>query len=132
VDPGEKRIGVAVSDPTQTLARPFTVIKHVARAVDAAAVAQIAAEQDAVLILVGQALDSEGMVGPAARKAQRMADAIGEQTAIPVKLWDESGSTETAREARIAMGVNRKKRGGHMDELAATVILQNYLDAKFN
>jgi putative Holliday junction resolvase len=46
-----------------------------------------------------------------------------------VELWDESGSTQAARSARIAMGVSRRKRSGHLDEIAATVILQSYLDA---
>jgi RNase H-fold protein (predicted Holliday junction resolvase) len=47
-------------------------------------------------------------------------------------MWDESGSTQAARQARVAMGVSRRQRAGHMDELAATVILQTYLDASPN
>jgi putative Holliday junction resolvase len=46
-----------------------------------------------------------------------------------VQMWDESGSTQAARAARVAMGVSRRKRRGHLDDLAATVILQSYLDA---
>ncbi|MCE1252819.1 MAG: Holliday junction resolvase RuvX [Anaerolineae bacterium] len=128
VDPGDKRIGLAISDLSGTIANPLTVIEHVSRMVDAAVIAQKAYENEVMLIVVGQALDSEGQVGPQGRKAQRMADAIKEQTQIEVILWDESHSTQTAREARILMGVNRNKRKGHMDELAATVILQTYLD----
>jgi putative Holliday junction resolvase len=132
VDPGEKRIGLALSDLSGTIANPFKVIFHVGRLIDAAQIAQLAAEQDVVLIVVGQALDENGEVGPAARKAIRMAEAIRAQSDLPVVLWDESSSTEIAREAQIAMGSNRKKRAGHLDELAATVILQNYLDAHPN
>jgi putative holliday junction resolvase len=130
VDPGEKRIGLALSDPTGTLASPLEVLKHVSRSVDAAAIAQIAGERDCGKIVIGQALDSEGNPGPAARHAARLADAIRAQTDLPVVLWDESGSTQAARSAAIALGVSRRKRSGHLDEIAATVILQTYLDAQ--
>ncbi len=129
VDPGEKRLGIAISDPTGTLARPLQVVKHVSRAVDAAVIASLAAEQGAVRIIVGQALDDEGSPTPQARHAERLAEAIRAQTTLPVDLWDESGSTQAARGARIAMGVSRRKRSGHLDDIAATVILQTYLDA---
>lgn len=130
VDPGEKRIGLAISDPTGTIANPLRVIKHVARPVDAAAVAQIAEEQGAGLIVIGQALDDEGLPTLQSRRAERLARAIREKTSLPVELWDESGSTQAAIAARIAMGVSRKKRRGHLDDLAAAVILQSYLDSR--
>ena len=129
IDPGEKRIGIAISDPTGTIANPLTVLKHISRILDAATIAQIAGEQGAGLILVGQALDEENHPTYQARRAARLAEAIRAQTNIPVMLWDESGSTQAARQARIALGVSRSKRRGHMDDLAATVILQSYLDA---
>lgn len=129
VDPGEKRIGLALSDPLGKIANPWGVVKHVARAIDAAAIAQIAVEQEVVKIIVGIPYDLEGEIGPQGRKSVRMVEALREQTGIPVELWDEYGSTEQARSARLAMGVNRAKRQGHMDDLAATVILQSYLDA---
>jgi len=129
VDPGDKRIGLAVSDLSGTIARSLTVIEHVARAVDAATIAQIAVEQSAVRIVVGQALNEEGQSTPSSRKAQRLAEAIGLQTNLPIELWDESGSTQLARETRIQMGVPRRKRSGHLDDLAALVILQSYLEA---
>ncbi len=129
VDPGEKRIGLALSDPTGVIANPLTVLKHVSRPLDAAAIAQLAAENQAGLIVVGQALDDEGDPTPQGRSAARLAEAIRLQTDLPVALWDESDSTQAARQARLAMGANRRKRGGHLDDLAATVILQSYLDA---
>ena len=129
VDPGEKRIGMAISDPTATIANPLRVINHVSRPLDAAQIALAASEQQARLIIVGQALDQEGLPGPRARSAMRLAEAIRLQSDIPVELWDESGSTQEARAARFSMGVSRRKRSGHLDELAATIILQSYLDA---
>jgi putative holliday junction resolvase len=129
VDPGEKRLGIAISDPTATIANPLTVLKHVSRPLDAATIAQLALEQQAGKIIVGQALDDDNNPTPEGRKAARLAEAIQQQTDLPVELWDESGSTQSARQARRSMGVSRKKRSGHMDDLAATVILQSYLDA---
>ncbi len=129
VDPGEKNIGIALSDPTQTIASPITVVKHISRPIDAATIAQIATENGVERIIVGQAFDLEGKPNFSGRKAARLAAAIRTQTDLPVELWDESNSTQEARSARIALGSNRKKRGGHLDELAATVILQTYLNA---
>ena len=130
VDPGEKRIGIALSDPSGTIANPLTVLKHVSRAVDAATIAQLALEHEAERIIVGQALDDDNQPTAQSRRAYRLAAAIRSQTGIPVELWDESGSTQAAQAARISMGVSRRKRGGHMDDIAATYILQTYLDAR--
>jgi putative Holliday junction resolvase len=129
VDPGEKRLGIAISDPTGTIANPLAVIAHVARLVDAAAVAQLAQEQGAGMVVIGQALDDEGSPTPQSKRAVRFAQALRLQTPLPIEFWDESGSTQAAREARISMRVPRQKRRGHLDDLAATVILQSYLDA---
>lgn len=128
VDPGEKRLGIALSDPTGTIANPLTVLKHVAREVDAAAIADLAREHDAGCIVVGQALDIDGLPTAEGRRAANLAEAIGQQIDVPVVLWDESGSTQAARAARLAMGAQRRKRSGHLDDLAATYILQDYIN----
>lgn len=130
VDPGDQRIGLALSDPSGTIANPLSVLRHVSRPLDAAQIAQIAAEQGAAEIVVGQALDEDGQPTPEGRKAARLAEAIQAQTNLPVRLWDESGSTLAAQQARRAMGVVRRQRQGHLDQLAATVILQSYLDSR--
>jgi len=129
VDHGGKRIGLALSDPTATIASPLKVIEHVSRVVDAAQVAALAQENGAGLIVVGQSFDEDGNPNLAGRRAARFADELKNQTQIPVELFDESFSTQDARAARIDMGVSRKKRAGHHDELAAVVILQSYLEA---
>lgn len=130
VDPGDQRIGLALSDPSGTIANPLSVLRHVSRPLDAAQIAQIAAEQGAAEIVVGQALDEDGQPTPEGRKAARLAETIQAQTNLPVRLWDESGSTQAAQQARRAMGVVRRQRQGHLDKLAATVILQSYLDSR--
>jgi putative Holliday junction resolvase len=129
VDPGSKRIGLALSDLTGTIANPLMVVQHVARLLDAAAVAEVAASHQVGLIVVGQSLDDDGNPSFEGRRASRFAEALKTQTTIPVVLWEESFTTRDARSARIQMGVPRRKRTGHLDDLAATVLLQSYLDA---
>jgi len=129
VDHGEKRIGLALSDLTGTIASPLKVISHVSRAIDAAQVAELAGDNAVGLVVIGQSFDEEGHPNLAGRRAARFAEALKTQTQIPIVLWDESFSTQDARAARIGLGVSRKKRTGHLDELAATMILQSYLEA---
>ena len=129
IDPGEKRLGIAISDLSGTIANPLTVLQHVSRPVDAATIAQLAQEHQVGRIIIGQALDEEGLPTPEGRRAARLAEAVRLQTDLPVELWDESGSTQAARQARLAMGASRRKRSGHLDDLAATYILQSYLDS---
>ncbi len=130
VDHGEKRIGLAISDPTGTIAGPLRVINHVSRAVDAATVAALATENDVELIVIGESFDEEGRANQAGRRAERFAEALKMQTTLPILLWDESMSTADARDFALEMGRSRKKRTGHLDDAAAAVILQSYLDAQ--
>lgn len=128
VDYGTQRIGLALSDPTGTLARPLAVLDHVQRQVDAAAVAGLAREHEAARIVVGQSMDEEGKPNFAGRQAARFAEALRTQSGLPVELWDEAFTTRDARQVRLEMGVPRRKRAGHLDDLAATLLLQSYLE----
>ena len=128
VDHGEKRIGLALSDTTATIANPLKVIEHVSRAIDAAQVADLAVQNDVTLIVIGQSFDEDGKPNPAGRRAGRFADELKNQTNLPIELWDESFSTQDARAARLELGVSRKNRSGHQDAFAAVVILQSYLE----
>lgn len=121
VDPGEVRIGLAISDPTGAIARPLTVIHHVSRQRDAERIVQAAHEQEANMILVGVAYNVEGEVGPQARRALRLVRALQAICELEVSTWDESGSTETA--------LRRGTRDPMLDARSAAVILQEYLDA---
>ncbi len=132
VDPGEKRIGIAISDPNGTIASPLTVLQHVSRPLDAAAIAELAQEHQASAIVIGKSMDENGDATPQSRRADRLANAIHQQCDTPIIFWDESFSTHEARQARIALGFTRSHRKGHMDDLAATVILQSYLDTRLN
>jgi putative Holliday junction resolvase len=122
VDPGDVRIGLAVSDPLGVIARPLKILAHRSRRDDAQAILQEAETQGAVVIVVGVPLDLEGEVGPQARKSLRLVKELQTLTRLPIETWDESGSTQTAR--------RRQDKQGDVDSLAAAVILQEYLDAK--
>ena len=130
VDHGEKRIGVALSDETAVIASPLKIVEHISRTIDAAQVAELAAQNDVKLIIIGQSFDEDGSPNPAGRRAGRFADELKNQTNIPIEMWDESFSTQEARAARIQLGVSRKKRAGHQDAFAAVVILQSYLESR--
>lgn len=132
VDHGEKRIGLALSDPTGTLASPLTVIKHTSRLMDAAQVADSASENGVGLIIIGQSFDEDGKPNLAGRRAANFVEVLKEQTNIPIELVDESFSTRDARTTVIEMGISRKKRAGHHDALAAVMILRSYLESHKN
>ena len=128
VDPGEKKIGLALSDPTGLVARPLTTLMHTSRDDDAAHIAALAAEHQAEMILIGHALDAAGEPGPQARRAERLAEAIRQHTALPVDLHDESYSTQAADQAMRASGKNRRARREQVHAVAAAALLQSYLD----
>ena len=128
VDPGEKNIGLALSDELGISAKPLSIIKHIKREIDAAQVAAIAAENNAKLIIIGQSIGDDGKPTFEGRRSARFARALRAQTNISVQLWDEGFSTQDARQSYINMGVSRKKRRGHLDDVAAAVILRSYLE----
>ncbi|HEY61298.1 MAG TPA: Holliday junction resolvase RuvX [Anaerolineae bacterium] len=129
IDPGDKRIGLAISDPTGTIANPLSVLKHISRAKNATRIIEICKNYKVEKIIVGQSLDEDGIPTIQGRKAARLAAAIQVISDIPVVLWDEYASTKIAKNAQIIIKSGKKKRKGHIDEIAATVILQSYLDA---
>jgi putative Holliday junction resolvase len=125
LDVGERRIGVAVSDPTGLLATPHGVIHRRSKAQDFAAVARMVAELGAERVVVGLPLSLNGDVGPQARRVMRYAQALAQALSVPVELYDERYSTVTADELLAEGG--RKRRRTPIDAAAAAVILQEYL-----
>ncbi len=129
VDHGEKRIGLAISDPAGRIARPLTVFQHKSRTADAKRVIEAVLENEAGLIVIGQSFDEEGRPNAAGRRAGRLAEAVKGLSAVPIVLWDESMSSADARELRLESGASRKKRRAPIDAEAAAMILASYLDA---
>jgi len=129
VDPGSKRIGLAVSDPEGRIAFPHSVILHSNILDDCRKIVETANSAGAWKIVIGQRTDEEGNPTGIGLHAARMAVELVSLCNLDIKLWDESFSTQAAREEKLQMMVTRKKRGGHQDALAAAVILQSYLDS---
>lgn len=130
IDHGEKRIGLAISDVTRTIARPLSIIKHVSGEVDARRILELADQSNVGIIVVGQSSDEDGQPNLAGRRAGRFAHLLSTLTDREIVLWDESLSTQDAREWRLASGASRKKRSAADDAAAAAMILQSYLDAQ--
>lgn len=128
IDPGEKRLGIAISDPSETLAKPLCIIPHESRKANGEKIISLAEEHQAGKIVIGQSFDIDGLPNTSGKRAGRLASVIRQQTEIPVILWNEYASTKTAQSIRRQMGVSKKQRSGHLDDLAAAIILQSYLD----
>jgi putative Holliday junction resolvase len=129
VDPGKRYLGLAISDPSGTVARPLATLSHQSRVRDAERIAAAAEAEAAELIVIGYALNSEGEPGPQARHAERLAAAVKALTGRPVRLHDESFSSLAADEAMRTAGRRRKARRAEIHAVAAAAILQSFLDA---
>ncbi len=127
LDVGERRVGVAISDPTGTLATPHTVIQRRSKAEDFAVVARLVKELDIELIVVGLPLTLDGEMGPQARRVTRYAHALAETLDVLVEFHDERYSTVTADELLMKSG---GKRRIPIDAAAAAVILQDFLESR--
>ena len=129
LDPGERRIGVALSDPTGTIASPHSVIDR--RTVDPAiAVREMCEEYGVGLIVVGLPTGLSGNEGPSAKAARVFGTRVSAAADVPVEFQDERFTTVTAEAALLEGGVRRDKRREVRDKVAAAVILQTYLDRK--
>lgn len=128
IDWGERRIGLAISDPTGTIASPAGVI--VRRAGKRAPVAELvrrAQSLEAHGIVMGLPLDGEGDETPRSTECRRVAAELARRTALPVSLVDERFTTARALRAVREMGGRTRGREGEVDALAATVLLQHAL-----
>ncbi len=130
VDLGEKRIGIAVSDPDAFLAsaREVLELKHADEALARVCASFRASGADAIVI--GLPLNMDGTRGPAAVKVEAFARALEAELGVPVRLWDERLTTKTAHDAMRQAGIRGEKRRGVVDKLAAQVMLQGFLDAQ--
>jgi putative Holliday junction resolvase len=128
VDAGNTRIGVALSDPSGTLAQGIGVVRHRSREADAAALAALASENEVVEIVVGLPLLLSGKPGEQARSARRLGAEVGKVSGLPVIYWDERLTTAAARRLMHEAGIPGRRQAERIDAAAAELILQNYLD----
>jgi putative Holliday junction resolvase len=130
LDVGERRIGVAVSDPSQTLARSLDVLARSSLREDIAALRRLVEEFQVERVIVGYPRSMDGTVGEQARQVEGFAQELGQALQIPILLWDERLTTVTAAKLLAERGVSAKKQRGRIDAVAAAVILQDYLDSR--
>lgn len=132
LDVGERRIGVALSDMLGITAQRLTLITRHDRQKDLDAIAALANEHEVNAIVVGLPLMMRGEVGPAAKLVTEFADALKEKVSCPVQLWDERLTTVQGERALLETDTSRKDRKRLIDQIAAQLILQSYLDAHAN
>lgn len=132
IDWGIKRIGLAISDPSGTIAQPFLVITHTNRKADAHRIQEICLEKQIDEIVIGVTYDETGQLNPTGRSADRLAIEVEKLGGLKMHRFDESFSTNDAQRAVVDMGIKRRKRKGHQDAIAAAIILQKFLDSRKN
>ncbi len=130
LDVGEKRIGVAVSDPLGLTAQGLGVVHRRDLAHDLAAIRALIASYPIQEIVVGLPRHLDGRPGTLAGPILELAAALGRELNVPVTPWDERLTTMEAERLLVAADLSRKKRRRVVDQVAATLILQGYLDRR--
>ena len=129
LDVGDRRIGVALSDPTGTLATPLAAIDRRVSRGGIEAVAKLARENEAAAIVAGMPVSLDGGIGPQARAVQSFLAALREACPLPVHTVNEQYTSAEAERRLRDVGVEPSRDPGRVDALAAAIILQEWLDA---
>lgn len=130
LDLGEKRIGVALSDPTRTIATPHSVLTRKSRAADYERYMALIQEHAVTLLVVGLPITLGGLEGERAAWVRDYADSLSRQVDVPIVFWDESLTTVEATTALHAQGKRGKRARERVDAVAAALILQSFLDSR--
>jgi len=129
LDYGERRIGLALSDPLRLTAGALLTLTRESRARDLAALRAVVEEHEVRRIVVGLPLAMNGTRTAMTVKAEEFAGAVGRATGVPVETWDERLTTAQATRTLIEGEVRRERRREVIDQVAAVILLQSYLDA---
>jgi putative holliday junction resolvase len=132
LDHGTRRIGVAVSDETKTIAQPLEYIPAEPFADFLERLKKILAEKEISFILIGMPRNMDGTYGPAAQKVEAFIAALKAAVTIPIKTWDERLTSTMANRILIQGKVRRDERKEKVDKMAAAILLQSYLDMGMN
>ncbi len=130
VDLGLKRTGIAISDALERLASPVGTIEEWDNARLAERVATLAVQQGAQRLVVGHPRNMDGSRGESAKRAEVFAETLSKKTGLPTELWDERMTTISAIGYLNQTDVRGKKRKQVVDTVAATIILEDYLQAR--
>lgn len=129
LDVGERTLGMAISDPERIIAQGLDTIRRTKLDKDLDALGRVIAEHEIVRIVVGWPLRLNGKPGIQTQKVAKLAEAISARFDLPIDRWDERLTTVAAQRALIEGNVRREKRRTVVDKVAATLILQGYLEA---
>jgi putative Holliday junction resolvase len=131
LDPGTKRIGIAVSDSSGTIASPLQVlIRSRSRQHDLDELARIVRAEEAEVVVVGLPLGLDGSHGPSAEAATGLARGLATVVDVPVEMHDERLTTASADRAMLDAGLDALERRQRVDKVAAAIMLQSWLDAR--
>lgn len=130
LDYGDRNIGVAVSDAFRWTAQGLTVVERRRDGGEVDVLAGLAKEHEVSEIVVGLPKNMNGSIGPRGDISIAFAEQLGQKLGIPVHLWDERLTTVAAERTLLEADVSRRKRKQVIDKMAATLILQNFLDSK--
>jgi putative Holliday junction resolvase len=128
LDVGDRRIGVALSDETGLLASPLATLSRVGPRKDLKTIAALVREHRAGEVVVGLPYNLDGTVGPQAEKVRAFAEALAPVVRVPVRFWDERLTSVEAEHILAERRVSWQRRKGLVDQVAAVLILQEYLD----
>lgn len=130
IDWGERRVGIAMSDESRTIASPHSVLKrsHSLRK-DMEKISSLIEESDVGMVVVGIPMEMNGTLGLAAEMILKVVKKFQDELGVPVKTWDERLSTAEALKVLVAGDVSRRKRKGVVDRVAAALFLQTFLDS---
>ncbi|HMP38912.1 MAG TPA: Holliday junction resolvase RuvX [Roseiflexaceae bacterium] len=129
LDIGGRRIGVAVSDPTRTLASPLTTLHAQPRSTVFSRIRRLLEEQEATALVVGLPVSLNGAIGPQAREVQQFVEELRPLIEIPIHFVDERLTSVAADRMMSELGIRPEKRKERIDQVAASLILQDFLDA---
>ena len=127
LDPGSKRIGVALSDEMGWIAQPLETFERRSVEKDVAHIQQLVRQHDVCRVVMGLPLQLDGRMGAQAEGVQRLIETLQRTLSVPVIAWDERLTTKSAEQMLIEADVSRKKRKGTVDRVAAALLLQSYL-----
>jgi len=130
LDVGTKTIGVAISDALGFTAQPVTTIRRTNLRADLTELRRLAEHHAVEHAVVGLPLNMDGSEGPSAADARRLGEAVARTLGIPVEYWDERLTTVAANRLMIEADVSRARRRAVVDQIAASLILQGWLDAR--
>lgn len=130
IDPGTRRVGLALSDPTGTIAQPLGTMEAEPRETLAERLTEVAKQHEARRIVVGLPRRLDGSHGPEAKASRELSAELRKASGLPIELVDERLTTALAERSMISTGVRRARRRATIDQVAATLLLQSHLDAK--